>query len=39
MIWHILVLSRVGVQGDRPLKRSASVMNVHLVQNGFHTRV
>ena len=38
LIWHILVLSQVGVQGDRPLKRTASIVIVHLVQNGYYIR-
>ena len=38
VIWHILVLPRVGVQGDRPLKHTASIVIVHLVQNGYYIR-
>ena len=38
VIWHILVLSQVGVQGDRPLKHTASIVIVHLVQNGYYIR-
>ena len=38
VIWHILVLSQVGVQGDRPIKCTASIVIVHLVQNGYYIR-
>ena len=33
MIWHTLVLSRVGLQGDRPLN-TLLVVNVQLAQYG-----